>query len=243
VHRAERRKARIALERMQHAHAVERERSRIAQDIHDDIGASLTQIALLSDRVDGARHDPAEVEQWNRRVAQTAQHTIRSLDEIVWAVSPKHDTLESLANYLGRFAQEHLELAGVRCRLEIPTILPTLALDAEVRHNLFLATREVLQNIVAHARASQATLALELRDGKLEIRIADNGPGFDLSSAPAQGNGLANIRLRMHEINGEATITSTPGAGTRVELTVPRVRLFSERATAARQATPHSVAP
>lgn len=229
VRRRECRKAQLLLERMERQHAVERERARIAKDIHDDIGASLTQIAYLSERVDGSRQDPAEVELWNKRVRQTAQRTIESLDEIVWAVSPHHDTLESLANYLGRFSQEHLELAGMSCRLEIPTVLPPIALDAEVRHNLLLAAREALQNIVVHAAATEASVSLEMQEDALKIRIVDNGRGLPASLPATGGNGLSNMRKRMEEIGGRFEVHSHPGAGTEVCFTVPRARLFSDR--------------
>lgn len=229
----ERRKARASLERLERQHAVERERARIAQDIHDDIGASLTQITFMSERVEGNQRDGDEVALWNRRIRQAARRTIESLDEIVWAVSPHHDTLESLANYLGRFAHEHLGLAGISCRLEIPTVLPLVPLDAEPRHNLLLAAREALQNIVAHSGATEAVVSLRLGEEALEIRIADNGGGFPLGTPPESGNGLGNMRQRMNGIGGGFEVTGGPGAGVTVRFSVPRSRLFSNRGLAA----------
>jgi signal transduction histidine kinase len=225
VRQRERRKARLRLARVERQHAVERERARIAQDIHDEVGASLTQIAFLSDRVQLAREEPAEVEHWNRRVRESARRTIQSLDEIVWAVSPKHDSLESLANYITTFAQEHLALAGVRCALEIPTVLPPIALSAELRHNLLLAVREALQNAVTHAAATEIKVALDVRDGTLEICIHDNGRGFDVSRVNGDGHGLTNIRKRLQEIGGHFEINSQPGHGTTVKFIVPREQL------------------
>lgn len=225
VRSRERRKARLALERMERQHAVERERARIAKDIHDDIGASLTQIALLSERVDGALRDPADAERWNKRISQTAQNTIRSLDEIVWAVNPKDDTLESLANYLGRFACEYLNLAGISCRLDIPTVLAPLDVNAESRHNLLLATREALQNVVRHASATEVRVSLEIQDDGLEIRIADNGRGIAADVPEAGGNGMPNMRRRMEEIGGTFEVSSTPGKGSEIRFAVPRERL------------------
>lgn len=222
----ERRKARLVLERMERQHAVERERARIAKDIHDDIGASLTQIALLSERVDGALRDPADVQRWNKRISQTAENTIRSLDEIVWAVNPKDDTLESLANYLGRFAHEHLDLAGISCRLDIPTVLEPVEVSAESRHNLLLATREALQNVVRHASATEVRVSLEMRDEGLDIRIADNGRGLAVDVPGAGGNGVPNMRRRMEEIGGRFEVNSTPGKGTEIRLGLSRERLL-----------------
>jgi len=227
VRRWECRKARLLLEQMERKHAIERERARIAKDIHDDLGASLTQIAYLSERLDGNLHDTTETDLWNKRIQQTARRTIESLDEYVWAVSPHHDTLESLANYLGRFAQEHLKLAHVSCRLDIPTVLPSISLNAEVRHNLLLATREALQNIVVHAAAREASVALEMRPEALIILIRDDGRGLDGARIGQGGNGLANMRQRLKEIGGEFELQSQPGAGTKIRFTVPRARLSS----------------
>lgn len=225
VRRREQQKARARLEQLERAHAVERERARIAQDIHDDVGASLTQIAFLSERVKSAGADVAEVGRWNQRVAKAARDTIQSLDEIVWAVSPEHDTLESLANYLARFAQDHLSLAGIRCLLEVATVLPPVAVSAEMRHNLLLAAREALQNAVTHAAATEVRVGLVLRADTLEIRIADNGRGFDVAGERREGNGLSNLRKRLAEIGGQVAISSQPGQGTTILLSVPRSRL------------------
>jgi len=221
----ERWKARLRLERLEREHAVERERSRIARDIHDDLGANLTQIAFLGQRVEGASHDPAEVDRWIRMIPAAASRTIQSLDEIVWAINPKHDSLESLANYLSRFAQEFLTLVGIRCLLDVPMVLPNVVLSAEVRHNLVLAAREVLQNIVTHARATEVRVILLFDDSTLTIAIADNGVGFDPTAVMGEGNGLPSMRKRLEEINGSLEILSCPGAGTTVTFKVPRSRL------------------
>jgi signal transduction histidine kinase len=225
VRQRERRKARLRVQRLEREHAVERERARIAQDIHDEVGASLTQIAFLSDRVQVTREEPVEVERWNARVREAARRTIQSLDEIVWAVSPKHDTLESLANYLAKFAQEHLSLAGVRCALEVPTVVPPVPVSAELRHNLLLAAREGLQNAVTHAKATEIKVALDIHKDSLEICIQDNGSGFDPLRVNGEGHGLPNMRKRLEEIGGRFEITSQTGSGTTLRFVVPRERL------------------
>jgi signal transduction histidine kinase len=227
VRQRERKKSHLRLERLERQHALERERSRIAQDIHDEVGASLTQIAFLSERVKLASPDVAEVERWNQRVASAARDTIQSLDEIVWAISPKHDTLESLANYLARFAQDHLSLAEIRCVLDVATVLPPVEVSAELRHNLLLAAREALQNAVAHASATEVRVGLELHRDALEIRIADNGSGFDPQRVSGDGNGLPNMRRRLEEIGGRMEISSQPGGGTTVIFSVPREQLHA----------------
>lgn len=225
VRRVERWKARLRLERLEQQHAVEHERSRIAKDIHDDLGANLTQIVFLSQRAEATHDDPKETAHWLRLIPATARRTIQSLDEIVWAINPKHDSLESLANYLTQFAQEHLTLAGVRCVLDVPTVLPHQTLNAELRHNLLLAAREALQNVVAHAAATEARVKLRLDDAGLSIEVTDNGRGFELKRISREGNGVPNLRRRLEDIGGRAEISSKPGAGTTVRLIVPPERL------------------
>lgn len=219
VRQVERLRARIKLERLEQEHAIEHERSRIAKDIHDDLGANLTQIVLLSKRAEGASRSPQEVAHWLQKIPATARQTIRSLDEIVWAVNPQHDSLESLANYISQFALEHLALAGIRCHLDVPTVLPEVRLGAELRHNCVLAVREALQNVVTHATASEATVALQVNDAHLQITIKDNGRGFDLAQTKF-GNGLANMRRRIEDMGGQFEITSQPGRGSLVQLTL-----------------------
>jgi signal transduction histidine kinase/ligand-binding sensor domain-containing protein len=219
VRQVERLRARIKLERLEQEHAIEHERSRIAKDIHDDLGANLTQIVLLSKRAEGANRSQQEVEHWLQKIPATARQTIRSLDEIVWAVNPQHDSLESLANYISQFALEHLALAGIRCHLDVPTVLPEIRLGAEVRHNCVLTVREALQNVVAHAAATEVTVALQVTEALLKITVTDNGRGFDLAQTK-RGNGLANMRRRIEDLGGHFEINSQPGHGSMVQLTL-----------------------
>jgi signal transduction histidine kinase len=193
--------------------------------LHDDLGANLTQIVFLSQRVEGAPQDAQEVDRWFRLIPATARRTIQSLDEIVWAINPRHDSLESLANYLSQFAQQHMTLARVRCVLDVPTVLPAMVLSAEVRHKLLLATREALQNVATHAHATEARVTLQLNDEALVIVIADNGCSFDVERVDGEGNGLLNMRRRLDDIGGGLEIIGQPGKGTTVRLVVPREQL------------------
>jgi signal transduction histidine kinase len=212
-------------EQTERQRSLENERSRIAQDLHDDLGANLTQIVFLSQRVEGSRQDSQEVDRWFRLIPATARRTIQSLDEIVWAINPRHDSLESLANYLSQFAQQHMTLARVRCVLDVPAIVPAMTLSAEVRHKLVLAAREALQNVATHAAATEARVTLQLDDEALVIVIADNGCGFEPSLVGGEGNGLPNMRRRLEDIGGRLEITSQPGQGATVRLVVPRKAL------------------
>jgi len=212
-------------EQTERHHAVEQERTRIAKDLHDDLGANLTRIVYLSQRVEAARQDRQDATHWFHLIPATAQRTIQSLDEIVWAINPRHDSLESLANYLSQFAQEHLTLAQVRCVLDVPLVLPSIPLSADIRHNLLMVTREALQNVVTHASAREAKLAMQLTTDGLIISIVDNGKGFDPESPPHRGNGLGNMERRLQAIGGRLEIKSRAGQGTTVAMFVPRAAL------------------
>jgi signal transduction histidine kinase/ligand-binding sensor domain-containing protein len=219
--------------------AIERERSRIAKDIHDDLGASLTRITLLSQASKREGDSPREAAEALDRIYETARDVTRTMDEIVWAVNPRHDTLDSLVTYLGRFAQEYLRSAKIRCRLDVPIELPAWPVTAEIRHNLFLAFKESLHNIVRHAQATEAKVTLDLLDGGFQISVADNGRGIDgggsaENSSPdrlATGNGLENIRKRLAEIGGETEMKSGLGLGVTISF---RIHLRGKNTVASR---------
>jgi ligand-binding sensor domain-containing protein/signal transduction histidine kinase len=210
------------VERFRQQEAVEQERSRIARDIHDQLGASLTQVALLGELVESDKDLPAEVESHARQISQTARDTTRVLDEIVWTVNPANDTLEGLANYLCKYVQDYLGVAGIRYRLEVPPDLPPSPLPPEVRHNVFLAAKEAITNIARHAAARSAWMALRLEPGVFVIEIADDGRGLAGLDEKAQTrNGLRNMRKRMEDIGGEFFLGPRPEGGAVVRFTVP----------------------
>ena len=214
--------------------ALEKERFRIARDLHDQLGANLTQVALLSEMAEADKGSPDEIEAHARQIYQTARETTRSLDEIVWAVNPANDTLDGLANYACKYAQEYLALAGLRYRADIPAQLPAIAIPPEVRHNIFLAFKEAVNNVVKHARASEARIRLQLRThGEVSqpdsfiLEIEDNGrgPGSPVAGMTSMRNGLRNMRRRMEDIHGEFSIGPGANGGTLVRLTIPISRL------------------
>jgi signal transduction histidine kinase/ligand-binding sensor domain-containing protein len=220
------------LERVERQRAVERERARIAQDIHDDLGTHLTRITMMSESLRGELNNPQEAEADLGQIYDTARELTRAMDEIVWAVNPKHDTMESLVNYLEKFAQDFLGAAGIRFRLDVPVQIPAWPLTAEVRHNLFLAFKETLNNIVKHASASETRVSLVLaKPEAFELSVEDDGCGFTYAGGVgrarevpgrfASGDGLQNMVRRLSEIGGHCDITSTPGGGTKVVFNVP----------------------
>jgi signal transduction histidine kinase/ligand-binding sensor domain-containing protein len=201
--------------------ALQSERARIAKDIHDDLGANLTQIALLGELAQQDRGEPEKAAARIASISGTARQAIKSLDEIVWAVNPRNDTLTHLIDYTGQFAVDYLRLAGIRCRLDFPEQPPRRELSTEVRHNLFLVTKEALNNIVKHAGATEVWLRAKVTDERLELSIEDNGGGFAQAPDNAWADGLRNMRQRLEEIGGECHIKSQPGSGTMVALFLP----------------------
>ena len=221
------RNLRRKLEQLKQQHAIERERERIAKDIHDDLGAGLTQIMLQSAL---ARREPQEQIQTHlAQISGTARELVGAMDEIVWAINPENDTLDGLVTYAGKFVQEYVTQAGLRCRLDLPAQLPSWVLSAELRHNLFLAIKEALNNAVKHAQAAEISFSLKMQPSGFSLVIKDDGRGFVPgavetpsadSSRISSGHGLRNLVHRLEKIGGSCTIRSEPGKGTEVELTV-----------------------
>jgi signal transduction histidine kinase len=203
--------------------ALEKERARIARDIHDQLGASLTQVSLLGEMVESDKNSPGEVEAHARQISHTARDTARALDEIVWTVNPSNDTLEGLVNYICKYAQEYLAVAGLRYRLDVPAQLPPVVITPEVRHNVFLAAKEAITNIVRHARATSAFIRLRLEPGSFTLEIQDDGRGIpDLAEKLAGSrNGLRNMVKRMEDIGGAFTVRAAAEGGTIICLNVP----------------------
>ncbi len=203
--------------------ALEKERARIARDIHDQVGASLTQLALLGEMLEADQDDPPEARGHARQISQTARDTTRALDEIVWTVNPTNDSLDGLINYICKNAQDYLAVAGLRYRLDAPAQLPKAAISPETRHNVFLAAKEAVTNIVKHSGATEADIRLRLQEDGFTLTIQDNGRGpAGLKEKAAESrNGLRNMRKRMEDIGGRFDIGPGPQGGTVVQLTVP----------------------
>ena len=222
-----RRRMQRRVEELEYERGIERERARIAQDIHDDIGSSLTRITMLSQSVRQDAEQPYHATPVLERIHNPALEVTHTLDEIVWALNPRHDTLDSLASYLVRFAQERLGEVAISCRLDLPLNLPAWPLSTQMRHNLLLAFKEALNNAIKHAAATEIQVSLELGRNEFVIVLQDNGRGFppepgsiDPLGSGRGGNGLSNLRRRLARIGGHCDIASAPGQGTRIAFTV-----------------------
>jgi signal transduction histidine kinase/ligand-binding sensor domain-containing protein len=213
----EKRKLHRRLEQLEQERALANERERIARDLHDDLGSSLARISLLSGLLKADRDNPGQVESHAIKISQSADHTVRALEEIVWAVRPGSDSLQSLVEYIAHFANELFEGGGIRCRLDLPHDLPALPLPPEVRHNIFLVVKEALANALKHAAAREVLIRAEATENSLEIMVQDDGKGFDINGQ-SRGNGLGNMRRRAQALGENVTIESRPGRGTTVRL-------------------------
>jgi signal transduction histidine kinase/sugar lactone lactonase YvrE len=200
-----------ALEREQ---ALEKERLRIARDMHDEIGSTLSEITILSELARQPSSSPGKVEATVDVIAVKARQVLENIGEIIWATNPKNDEFGNLASYVRNYALRYCDNAGIQCVVEIPDSLPAARLSAEQRRNVFLIIKEGLHNVVKHARATTVTLRLAVVDSRFELEIRDNGKGFDVAHRGVAGTGLSNMKHRAEEIGGVLTVASKPGTGT-----------------------------
>lgn len=211
-----RRRSRQRLERLRFQNALEQDRSRIARDMHDDLG---TRVTVLNMTAALARRDmtadPAKAARHLDKMTESARELVIAMDDLVWAVNPAHDTLDHLASHLTRLAEEMFRDSPVRCRLDIPPILPAYPLGSEFRHHIALAVKESLHNVLQHAGPCEVFLSLSLEEERLAITIRDTGRGFDPAAHP-QGHGLGNTAERIREIGGSYALDSSPGQGTSI---------------------------
>jgi signal transduction histidine kinase/streptogramin lyase len=201
---------------------LDRERARIARDIHDSLGAGLTRVALLSDLA--RRSDrPADVRQRLDAIHHDARDLTRSVDEIVWAVNPGNDTLARFVSYVVHDVEQFARAGELSLRLDVPdTLDDDLPLPAGVRHHVCLAVRELLQNVLRHARASHLDFRIAVDGPRLTVTVADDGIGCSgLGDVAAGQDGLANVRARAAEAGGEVMIQAAARAGTQVMIRVP----------------------
>lgn len=223
VHYVSTQKLQRQLADLRQQEALEKERSRIARDIHDQLGANLTQVSLLGELIEGDKDQPDEVAGHAKQIQATALETSRALDQIVWTVNPSNDTLDGLVNYLCKYAQEYLAVAGLKYRLDVPPDLPNTPITPEIRHNLFLAAKEAINNVVKHAQADSAWIRLKLEPGRFTIEIQDDGKGpAGMNEKRAQSrNGLRNMGKRLEDVGGKFEIGPAPERGTLVRLVAP----------------------
>jgi signal transduction histidine kinase len=207
-------------EQAEQRHALAQERTRIARDLHDDLGSSLTEITMLATAGPGLKPAADDAVKRMETIAGKSRTLLNALDELVWAVDPECDTLASVVRYLASFVEEYLAGMKIVCRVQIPNAIDDQVISGEVRHHLFLAVKEALTNAVRHGAATEIGFRVRLGDAGLLISITDNGSGFDASSH-SDGYGLSNLRQRLEQLHGRCELQSVPGGGTTVSLQVP----------------------
>jgi signal transduction histidine kinase len=215
-----RRRDRRRIELLEQRNALDQERMRIARDLHDHMGASLTEISLLGDLIGNAAKPVEETRQRAGAMKSKAQEMVRSMDEIVWAVNPRNDSLPSLATYIHHFAADFFSARPIRCRLDIMPNLPNFPLSVQIRHNLFLAVREALNNVAKHSRASEVWIRIRCENEFLAVVVEDDGGGLDVAKLVTQRSGLKNMRSRLADLGGRCEFENRPGGGLRVRFSL-----------------------
>jgi signal transduction histidine kinase len=216
------RSLKLKLERLEHQQALAKERTRIARDLHDDLGATVTQVGLMLEELresplsaEGVKHQSAAI---SGRVLNLA----RDLDAVVWSVNPSNDSLGELFAYLSQSFLECFQRTSIRPRLEVMDPLSDSSLAPEVRHQLFLVVKEAMNNVIKHSLATEVTLSLGIVGGSLEIRIEDNGRGFSSDDlARSKRHGIANMRARVQQLSGSFIVSGKEGAGTSIHILLP----------------------
>ena len=206
------------LDRLERAHAIDVERSRIARDLHDNLGADLTHLGLLCDLASSPTANEERVRAHLNELFELARQLTRRVDEMVWTVNPTQDTLRGLTAFMTHQAQSYLRAANVACRLDLPDPIPDIALSSTQRHHLFLTVKEALHNVVKHAHASEVRIRLRASSERLEIEVEDNGQGIHTT---IEGHGSGNMRSRIESIGGRLLRISEPSTGTIVSIVVP----------------------
>ena len=200
---------------------IQRERSRIARDIHDDLTAWLARLVLLGERAQKELSEASPARGHVHEMCENSRSLLAALNQTIWLINSKRDTLQDLVSYVCRYAEFFFQSTPIRCRFDVEEGLPIMSCDVGVRRNLFLAVKESLNNVLRHSVATEVTLRIQRLGGELMLSIEDNGKGFVPEQADEQRNGLSNMKDRATDANGSCQIISKPGDGCRVEFRIP----------------------
>ena len=211
----------IARAREERLVELEQVRTRIAADLHDEIGSSLTQISILSEVAcrQGAEGLP-ELSRPLATIAASSRELVDSMSDIVWAINPAKDYLADLTQRMRRLASDAFTAGNMAFTLDLPPSEREIKLGASVRREVFLIFKEAVTNIIKHAACSEVSVRLAIEGGVLRLELHDNGQGFD-PLTPTDGHGLASLRNRAAALGGTLAVVSTPGAGTAITLDLP----------------------
>ncbi len=199
----------------------ERERVRIARDLHDEIGPRLTEIRMVTETAKQQSESGNSINEKLDELSSASDNVASTFGEIVWVLNPTNNTLEELGTYIGQCAVDFLRKADIRCRLELPPAFPEIEIPYEARRNIIMAVKETLNNVVRHAGATMVTVTLSMEREQLLITLRDDGHGFEMEGVSPFGHGLKNIRHRIESIGGTANIESVINSGTTIKMVVP----------------------
>jgi signal transduction histidine kinase len=204
--------------------ALERVRHHIARDLHDDMGSTLSSISILSQLARNHQHEnrPDQAAALLDQIGESSRRMMDSMDDIVWAINPAHDSMEAVTTRMRIFASEVLEARGIDFSFTVTPEVQGLRLQMRARREFYLLFKEAINNLAKYARCQHATIHLDHQHNRLLLTVRDDGVGFDMK-APAQGsgNGLANMRARAAALHGKLEIKTAPGQGTELRLSVP----------------------
>lgn len=205
---------------LEHQNAIEKERLRISKDMHDEIGASLTRISILSELAKSQGNRNSDGLKVIDQISEIAGGVVDEMSQIIWAMNPKNDNLDSFVTYVRQYTSSYLEPTDIVVKFDFPSDVPDYMMTAELRRNLFLTIKEALHNIVKHAQARHLHFGLNVTDKVLSISIEDDGKGFDPDHPNHIGNGLHNMRKRIEDSQGRFQLQTNPQKGCRIQLSL-----------------------
>jgi len=189
--------------------AQQDERNRISADMHDDLGAGVTAIRLFSELAKSrlGKNTIPEIE----KISSSANELLNNMNAIIWTMNSSNDSFGNMVAYIRNYALEYFENTGIKCTVEIEKVLPQIAVNGELRRNVFLVVKEALNNVLKHSKATEVSLVLKTQETSISLFIQDNGTGIDLDNLRRFGNGLKNMKQRMAKAGVNFSIESNNG--------------------------------
>ena len=204
---------------------LHQERARIARDIHDDLGTRVTQLVLQGEVAQSELPTGSRTREQLERISDEAREALLAMDEILWAINPRRDTLHEFATFVCGHAQTFLKATSIQCILDVEPAMSAVAFDLPFRRSLLLAVKEALNNAAKHSGATELQLQIRRQGEGLTVVVQDNGRGFDPAQTKNERNGLQNMAQRLNEVGGKCILTSQPGNGCRIEFYIPFIQM------------------